>query len=89
MCAGKLRPHRRGCRLSSRSLPFDESAHHDRRFDHRGAMNFGLGKDEALARAHKLMETVRLDPTRSTAIRTSSPAASASASVSPGRCHGA
>ena len=25
-------------------------------------MNFGLGKDEALARARKLMETVRLDP---------------------------
>ena len=27
-----------------------------------GPMNFGLGKSEALARARKLMETVRLDP---------------------------
>ena len=49
-----------------------------------GPMNFGLAQAEALAR-RDLMTLVGSTPSRSTASRTSSPAASASGSASPAR----
>ena len=63
MSAGKLRPHRRRVQIVFQD-PY-------RSMNPRitignsimeGPMNFGLSKAEALARARKLMETVRLDP---------------------------
>ena len=63
MPAGKLRPHRRRVQIVFQD-PY-------RSMNPRitigksiieGPMNFGLKRDEALARARKLMETVRLDP---------------------------
>ena len=63
MSAGKLRPHRRRVQIVFQD-PY-------RSMNPRitigeliieGPMNFGLKRDEALARARKLMETVRLDP---------------------------
>ena len=50
-----------------------------------GPINYGMPRSEALAKARELLELVDLPPTRSRAIRTSSPAASASASRSPAR----
>src|SRR6478735_1583345 len=61
--AGRLRPHRRKVQivfqdpyrsLNPRITVGDSIVE--------GPMNFGLGRDDALARARKLMETVRLDP---------------------------
>ena len=61
--AGKLRPHRRRVQivfqdpyrsLNPRITVGDSIIE--------GPMNFGLSRDEAMARARKLMETVRLDP---------------------------
>ena len=61
--AGRLRPHRRKVQivfqdpyrsLNPRITVGDSIVE--------GPMNFGLSRDEALARARKLMETVRLDP---------------------------
>ncbi len=63
MSAGKLRPHRRRVQIVFQD-PY-------RSMNPRitigeliieGPMNFGLSRGEALARARKLMETVRLDP---------------------------
>jgi peptide/nickel transport system ATP-binding protein len=63
MSAGKLRPHRRRVQIVFQD-PY-------RSMNPRitvgnsiieGPMNFGLKRDEALVRARKLMETVRLDP---------------------------
>ncbi|HTR88368.1 MAG TPA: ABC transporter ATP-binding protein [Reyranella sp.] len=60
---GKLRPHRRKVQivfqdpyrsLNPRITVGDSIVE--------GPMNFGLGRSEAVARARKLMETVRLDP---------------------------
>ncbi len=63
MPAGKLRPHRRRVQIVFQDpyrsmnprITIGESIIE-------GPMNFGLKRDEALARARKLMETVRLDP---------------------------
>ena len=63
MSARKLRPHRRRVQIVFQDpyrsmnprITVGESIIE-------GPMNFGLGRDEALARARKLMETVRLDP---------------------------
>ena len=63
MTAGKLRPHRRRVQIVFQDpyrsmnprITIGESIIE-------GPMNFGLKRDEALARASKLMETVRLDP---------------------------
>ena len=63
MSAGKLRPHRRRVQIVFQDpyrsmnprITIGESIIE-------GPMNFGLKRDEALARARKLMETVRLDP---------------------------
>jgi len=63
MSAGKLRPHRRKVQIVFQDpyrsmnprITIGESIIE-------GPMNFGLPRDEALARARKLMETVRLDP---------------------------
>ena len=63
MSAGKLRPHRRRVQIVFQDpyrsmnprITIGESIIE-------GPMNFGLGRDDALARARKLMETVRLDP---------------------------
>ncbi len=63
MSAGKLRPHRRRVQIVFQDpyrsmnprITIGESIIE-------GPMNFGLKRDEALARAKKLMETVRLDP---------------------------
>ena len=63
MPAGKLRPHRRRVQIVFQDpyrsmnprITVGESIIE-------GPMNFGLTRDEALARARKLMETVRLDP---------------------------
>src|SRR5580704_12143374 len=62
MKAGKLRPHRRRVQIVFQDpyrsmnprITIGESIIE-------GPMNFGLKRDEALARARKLMETVRLD----------------------------
>jgi len=63
MSAGKLRPHRRRWQIVFQDpyrsmnprITIGESIIE-------GPMNFGLKRDEALVRARKLMETVRLDP---------------------------
>jgi peptide/nickel transport system ATP-binding protein len=63
MSAGKLRPHRRRVQIVFQDpyrsmnprITIGESIIE-------GPMNFGLPRGEALARARKLMETVRLDP---------------------------
>src|SRR5580693_7501319 len=63
MKAGKLRPHRRRVQIVFQDpyrsmnprITIGESIIE-------GPMNFGLKREEALARARKLMETVRLDP---------------------------
>ncbi|MDI1283887.1 MAG: ABC transporter ATP-binding protein [Reyranella sp.] len=63
MKASKLRPHRRRVQIVFQDpyrsmnprITIGESIIE-------GPMNFGLKRDEALARARKLMETVRLDP---------------------------
>ena len=63
MSASKLRPHRRRVQIVFQDpyrsmnprITIGESIIE-------GPMNFGLGREEALARARKLMETVRLDP---------------------------
>jgi peptide/nickel transport system ATP-binding protein len=63
MSAGKLRPHRRRVQIVFQDpyrsmnprITIGESIIE-------GPMNFGLSRSEALARARKLMETVRLDP---------------------------
>ena len=63
MSAGKLRPHRRRVQIVFQDpyrsmnprITIGESIIE-------GPMNFGLKRDEALVRARKLMETVRLDP---------------------------
>jgi peptide/nickel transport system ATP-binding protein len=63
MTAGKLRPHRRRVQIVFQDpyrsmnprITIGESIIE-------GPMNFGLKREEALVRARKLMETVRLDP---------------------------
>ncbi|MCW5735373.1 MAG: ABC transporter ATP-binding protein [Enhydrobacter sp.] len=63
MSASRLRPHRRKVQIVFQDpyrsmnprITIGESIIE-------GPMNFGLPRDEALARARKLMETVRLDP---------------------------
>ena len=63
MKAGKLRPHRRRVQIVFQDpyrsmnprITIGESIIE-------GPMNFGLKRDEAVVRARKLMETVRLDP---------------------------
>ena len=63
MSAGKLRPHRRRVQIVFQDpyrsmnprITIGESIIE-------GPMNFGLKREEALVRAKKLMETVRLDP---------------------------
>src|SRR6202035_3397257 len=63
MSAGKLRPHRRRVQIVFQDpyrsmnprITIGESIIE-------GPMNFGLKREEALVRARKLMETVRLDP---------------------------
>ena len=63
MSAGKLRPHRRRVQIVFQD-PYRSMNPRITVGDFitEGPMNFGLGKDEAMARARKLMETVRLDP---------------------------
>jgi len=86
MSASKLRPHRRRVQIVFQDpyrsmnprITIGESIIE-------GPMNFGLGRGEALARARKLMETVRLDPNSLDRYPHQSRAASASASASPAR----
>ncbi|OFW97640.1 MAG: microcin ABC transporter ATP-binding protein [Alphaproteobacteria bacterium RIFCSPHIGHO2_12_FULL_66_14] len=63
MSAGKLRPHRRRVQIVFQD-PYRSMNPRITVGDSiiEGPMNFGLRRDEALARARKLMETVRLDP---------------------------
>ena len=63
MSAGKLRPHRRRVQIVFQD-PYRSMNPRITIGDSiiEGPMNFGLSKNEALARARKLMETVRLDP---------------------------
>src|SRR5471030_1019034 len=63
MSAGKLRPHRRRVQIVFQD-PYRSMNPRITIGDSiiEGPMNFGLKRDEALARARKLMETVRLDP---------------------------
>jgi len=63
MPAGKLRPHRRRVQIVFQD-PYRSMNPRITvgEFIIEGPMNFGLGRDEAMARARKLMETVRLDP---------------------------
>jgi peptide/nickel transport system ATP-binding protein len=63
MPAGKLRPHRRRVQIVFQD-PYRSMNPRITVGDFitEGPMNFGLGREEALARARKLMETVRLDP---------------------------
>jgi peptide/nickel transport system ATP-binding protein len=63
MKAGKLRPHRRRVQIVFQD-PYRSMNPRITVGDSimEGPMNFGLKRDEALARARKLMETVRLDP---------------------------
>ncbi len=63
MSAGRLRPHRRRVQIVFQD-PYRSMNPRITVGDSiiEGPMNFGLGRDEALARARKLMETVRLDP---------------------------
>ncbi|MPZ29715.1 MAG: dipeptide ABC transporter ATP-binding protein [Rhodospirillales bacterium] len=63
MTAGKLRPHRRKVQIVFQD-PYRSMNPRITvgEFIIEGPMNFGLKRDEAMARARKLMETVRLDP---------------------------
>ncbi|MBS0522509.1 MAG: ABC transporter ATP-binding protein [Proteobacteria bacterium] len=63
MSAGKLRPHRRRVQIVFQD-PYRSMNPRITIGDSiiEGPMNFGLPRNEALARARKLMETVRLDP---------------------------
>jgi peptide/nickel transport system ATP-binding protein len=63
MSAGKLRPHRRRVQIVFQD-PYRSMNPRITVGDSiiEGPMNFGLKRDEALARARNLMETVRLDP---------------------------
>jgi peptide/nickel transport system ATP-binding protein len=63
MPAGRLRPHRRRVQIVFQD-PYRSMNPRITvgEFIIEGPMNFGLKRDEALARARKLMETVRLDP---------------------------
>ena len=63
MKASKLRPHRRRVQIVFQD-PYRSMNPRITVGDSiiEGPMNFGLHRDEALARARKLMETVRLDP---------------------------
>ena len=63
MSASKLRPHRRRVQIVFQD-PYRSMNPRITVGDFiiEGPMNFGLGRDEAMARARKLMETVRLDP---------------------------
>jgi peptide/nickel transport system ATP-binding protein len=63
MSAGQLRPHRRRVQIVFQD-PYRSMNPRITIGDSiiEGPMNFGLKRDEALARARKLMETVRLDP---------------------------
>jgi peptide/nickel transport system ATP-binding protein len=63
MTAGKLRQHRRKVQIVFQD-PYRSMNPRITvgEFIIEGPMNFGLGRDEAMARARKLMETVRLDP---------------------------
>jgi peptide/nickel transport system ATP-binding protein len=63
MSAGKLRPHRRRVQIVFQD-PYRSMNPRITvgEFIIEGPMNFGLKRDEAMARARKLMETVRLDP---------------------------
>ncbi len=63
MSAGKLRPHRRRVQIVFQD-PYRSMNPRITVGDSiiEGPMNFGLKRDEALVRARKLMETVRLDP---------------------------
>ncbi|MFO1082877.1 MAG: ABC transporter ATP-binding protein [Reyranellaceae bacterium] len=63
MSAGKLRPHRRRVQIVFQD-PYRSMNPRITvgEFIIEGPMNFGLGRAEAMARARKLMETVRLDP---------------------------
>ena len=63
MSASKLRPHRRKVQIVFQD-PYRSMNPRITIGDSiiEGPMNFGLPRDEALARARKLMETVRLDP---------------------------
>ncbi len=63
MSAGRLRPHRRRVQIVFQD-PYRSMNPRITVGDSiiEGPMNFGLKRDEALARARKLMETVRLDP---------------------------
>ena len=63
MAAGKLRPHRRKVQIVFQD-PYRSMNPRITVGDFiiEGPMNFGLGKDAAMARARTLMETVRLDP---------------------------
>jgi peptide/nickel transport system ATP-binding protein len=61
--AARLRPHRRKVQIVFQD-PYRSMNPRITVGDSiiEGPMNFGLGREEALARARKLMETVRLDP---------------------------
>ena len=63
MSVGKLRPHRRKVQIVFQD-PYRSMNPRITvgEFIIEGPMNFGIRKEEALARARKLMETVRLDP---------------------------
>ncbi len=63
MSAGKLRPHRRRVQIVFQD-PYRSMNPRITVGDFiiEGPMNFGVSRDEAMARARKLMETVRLDP---------------------------
>jgi peptide/nickel transport system ATP-binding protein len=63
MPPGKLRPHRRKVQIVFQD-PYRSMNPRITvgEFIIEGPMNFGLKRDEAMARARKLMETVRLDP---------------------------
>jgi peptide/nickel transport system ATP-binding protein len=63
MSAGKLRPHRRRVQIVFQD-PYRSMNPRITVGDFivEGPMNFGLPRNEALSRARKLMETVRLDP---------------------------
>ncbi len=63
MTAGKLRPHRRKVQIVFQD-PYRSMNPRITvgEFIIEGPMNFGLKREEALKRARKLMETVRLDP---------------------------
>jgi peptide/nickel transport system ATP-binding protein len=63
MTAGRLRPHRRRVQIVFQD-PYRSMNPRITvgEFIIEGPMNFGIRREEALARARKLMETVRLDP---------------------------